>query len=249
MENYKPLRDSQIVILGVCIVIATVIASWILAQGAFRVVQFNQQQITVTGSAQKEIKSDYIVWRGSVQMREADLKVAYQNLRADLEKVKAYLLSKGVAPEEMLLTQVSTESIYKKSEKGTDTNEIEAYRLWQSVEVRSKNTDAVSVISRESTELIDQGIKFESNSPQYFYSELDSLKVSMLAEATENAKLRATKMTSATGNKIGLMRQARMGVFQITPANSTEVSDWGVNDTSSLYKKVTAVVNVSFAIQ
>jgi hypothetical protein len=45
------------------------------------------------------------------------------------------------------------------------------------------------------------------------------------------------------------MRSARMGVFQITPVNSTEVSDWGINDTDSLVKKVTAVVTVSFAIE
>ena len=56
-------------------------------------------------------------------------------------------------------------------------------------------------------------------------------------------------MAKATGNTIGFMRSAKMGVFQITPINSTEVSDWGENDTSSLYKKVTAVVTVSFAIE
>ena len=44
------------------------------------------------------------------------------------------------------------------------------------------------------------------------------------------------------------MRSARMGVFQITPINSFEISDWGTNDTSSFEKKVTAVVNVTFSI-
>ncbi|MFA5160529.1 MAG: SIMPL domain-containing protein, partial [Candidatus Omnitrophota bacterium] len=42
---------------------------------------------------------------------------------------------------------------------------------------------------------------------------------------------------------------AKMGVFQITPVNSTEISDWGMNDTTSLDKKVTAVVNASFSIE
>ena len=56
-------------------------------------------------------------------------------------------------------------------------------------------------------------------------------------------------MVKATGNKIGFIRSARMGVFQITPITSTDVSDWGVNDTSSLEKKVMAVVSASFAIE
>ena len=71
----------------------------------------------------------------------------------------------------------------------------------------------------------------------------------MLAKASENAKQRAENMVKAAGNKIGFMRNAKMGVFQITPVTSTDVSDWGVNDTTSLDKKVMAVVTVSFAIE
>ncbi len=71
----------------------------------------------------------------------------------------------------------------------------------------------------------------------------------MLAKATENAKQRAASMVQSTGNKIGSIRSARMGVFQITPVTSTDVSDWGENDTSSLDKKVMAVVGATFAIE
>jgi hypothetical protein len=71
----------------------------------------------------------------------------------------------------------------------------------------------------------------------------------MLARATENAKWRAVSMVTAAGNKIGFMRSAKMGVFQITAANSTDVSDYGENDTSALEKKVTAVVAASFMIE
>ena len=39
-----------------------------------------------------------------------------------------------------------------------------------------------------------------------------------------------------------------MGVFQITPAFSTQVTDYGINDTSSRLKDVTAVVSATFAV-
>ncbi len=71
----------------------------------------------------------------------------------------------------------------------------------------------------------------------------------MLAEATKNAKQRAENMVHATGNLIGTMRSARMGVFQITPVTSTDVSDYGENDTSALEKTVMAVVSVTFSIE
>jgi hypothetical protein len=56
-------------------------------------------------------------------------------------------------------------------------------------------------------------------------------------------------MAKNAGSKIGRLRGARMGVFQVTPAGSTEVSDYGVNDTSSLEKDITAVVSATFELR
>lgn len=249
MEGGRILRNSQIIILGICIAAATIISSLILSKGLLKITKFVREQITVTGSAQKNIQSDYIVWRGMFSIGQVDLKAAYKELSENLEKVRKYLIGKGAGENEIIVSQISTSRVYKKNEKGNDTNEIQWYVLSQTVEVRSKDVDKVDRISRESTDLINENIEFESQAPEYFYTKLDELKIQMLAEATENAKARAENMVKATGNKIGSIRSARMGVFQITPVTSTEVSDWGVNDTSSLEKKVTAVVTASFAIE
>ena len=249
MEEPKGLRNSQIIVLGVCIAVATIVSSLILSQGFLKIAKFTKEVITVTGSAQKEIRSDYIVWRGSFSVRGADLPSAYKTLNEHLGKVKSYLVAKGIKESEIVASQISTETIYKKGDNGMETNDIIAYRLSQSVEVGSRDVEKIGTVSREATELINQGVEFYSQAPDYFYTKLDELKIEMLARATENAKARAENMARATGNRIGLMRSAKMGVFQITSQNSMEVSDYGVNDISSLDKKVTAVVSVSFAIE
>ena len=56
-------------------------------------------------------------------------------------------------------------------------------------------------------------------------------------------------MLKATRNKPGKIQSVNMGVFQITPVDSTNVSDMGINDTSTVDKKVTAVANVVFRIK
>ena len=243
------LKNSQIIILGLCIAGATIGASLIFSKGFLSVTKFMREQITVAGSAQKEIRSDYAVWTGSFSRREPDMATAYAKLGEDLAKVKQYLVAQGIAEKNMIVQQIDTETVYKKNEKGNDTNTIEGYKLKQTVELRSKDVETIARISREATGLINSGVEFNSGSPDYSYTKLDELKVEMLAKATENAKLRAENMVKATGNKIGFMRSAKMGVFQITPVNSTEIADWGVNDTSSLDKKVTSVVNASFSIE
>lgn len=249
MDTGKSFQNSQVIILGICIAAATIVASFILSQGALKVMKFAQQVISVTGSAQKTIKSDYIVWRGTFTRRDIDLPSVYKKLQGDLEKVKAYLASKQVNPDEIIVSQIATTTIYKKNKEGKDTNEIEGYQLSQGIEIRSNDIDKIDVVSRQSTELINQGIIFESSAPDYFYTKLDELKIEMLAKATENAKMRAESMIKASQNKIGFLRSAKMGVFQITPITSTDVSDYGYNDTSSLEKKVMAVVSASFAIE
>lgn len=249
MESIRVLRNSQIIILGFCIVVATIVSSVILSQGFLKIMKFTREQISVTGSAQKNIKSDYVVWTASFSKKDPDLATAYKKLKEDLEKVKKYLVSKGVNAKEIIVDQIAIKTIYRKNEKGNDTNDVQGYILTQSIKVKSGEVDMITQLSRESTELLDQGLEFSSGAPEYSYTRLDELKIEMLAKAAQNAKERAENMTRATGNKIGLMRSAKMGVFQITPINSTEVADWGVNDTSSLDKKVTAVVAVSFAIE
>ncbi len=249
MEKGKFLKDSQIVVLGICIAVALIAASFILAKGIMTVVKFKEQVVTVTGSAQKEIKSDKIVWKAIFSRREHDLPAGYKKIREDLDKVKKYLVDQGVVDKEIIIQQIVTERVYKKTKEGKNTNEIDYYALTQPIEVWSTQVDKIAGVSRSSTELINQNIDFESGVPEYYYTKLDELKIEMLGLATENAKQRAENMVKATGNKIGFIRSARMGVFQITAVNSTEVSDYGVNDSTSLQKKVTAVVNASFSIE
>ena len=71
----------------------------------------------------------------------------------------------------------------------------------------------------------------------------------ILEKASKDAKARAASMLKPTHNSVGKIQSVRMGVYQITPVDSTNVSDMGINDTSSIDKKVTAVANVSFKIK
>ena len=117
MEGGRILRNSQIIILGICIAAATIASSIILSGGFLKVMKFTRENINVTGSATKEIKSDYIVWNASFSRREADLTTAYKKIKEDLEKVKQYLASKGVSEKEVIISQITTGTVYKKRKR------------------------------------------------------------------------------------------------------------------------------------
>jgi uncharacterized protein len=58
----------------------------------------------------------------------------------------------------------------------------------------------------------------------------------------------ALAIASGLGADLGAVRKVDLGVYQIVPRNSTEVSDYGINDTGSREKEVVSVVTVTFAV-
>ena len=240
-------RNGQVFNAGFALAVGLVLASIVFAWAYTRTKNVDQT-ITVTGSARKRIKSDLIVWRANVSYQSGQLSEAYGSLKDKVPRVKAYLISKGVPEEQIVVSSVATRTLQGKDGEGEETGTINGYVLSQSLEVRSSDVEKIAKISREVTELIDQGILLESRAPEYHYTKLGDLKIQMLAEAAKDAKVRAQQIASSTGSDVGSVRSAKMGVMQITPADSNEVSDYGMNDTSALEKDITAVVNVGFAV-
>jgi hypothetical protein len=223
-------------------------SAFIIGASAVRIAN-SRATITVTGSAKQQIRSDMVVWRGAFHAQSPQMQAAYTELKASNARVHDYLIGKGIPASQLVFSAISTQNLYQSSrERGVESSTIIGYRLSQTVEVRSQEVDKITGISRESTELIQQGVAFESYPPEYLYTKLADLKVEMVAKATRDAKSRAEEMAKNSGSRIGRLRSARMGVFQITPAFSTAISDYGVNDTSSLLKDITAVVTAGFEI-
>lgn len=230
--------------LAVGLVIAAMVLGW-----AYASKKSGEEAVNVTGSARKRIKSDLVVWSAGLSVQSPRLADAYAALSADVPRIKQYLAAKGVADNQMTVSAISSTTQYARDENGNETTAITGYRLRQEIEVRSPEVDRIAQIARESTELINQGILLESSPPRYFYTQLGDLKIEMLGEAAKDAKERAERIAASTGNRIGSLRSARMGVMQITAADSQDVSDYGISDTTSVEKDVQAVVNISFAVE
>lgn len=225
-----------------------VVSTVVVARALVRIK--SDETIQVTGSAKRRIRSDLIVWDATVNARGADLATAYHQLAAGVPKVTAYLIKKGIPKAEMQVGPVVTTALHPHDKQGQAIEDtITGYSLAQTIEVRSKNVDRVAEVSREATELINDGVAIDSDEPEYHYTKLGDLKIQMLAEAAKDARVRAEQIAGSTGAHIGALRSARMGVIQINPADSTEVSNEGNNDTSSLDKDIITVVGATFALE
>ena len=180
--------------------------------------------LTVTGSATKSFTSDLIVWRGEFSQKAQTLNDAFEKLQKDTFAVKEYLLEKTVAESEIVFSSIGIRENYEYeyNDIGRITKTIFAgYTLTQNVTINSSHVDKIEQISRDITDLIDEGVVFFSLPPEYYYTRLDELRMDLIAESAENTRLRAETLAQKSGGRISKLRSANLGVFQITAENSS----------------------------
>ncbi|MBU1086883.1 MAG: SIMPL domain-containing protein, partial [Candidatus Omnitrophica bacterium] len=85
--------------------------------------------------------------------------------------------------------------------------------------------------------------------PKFINTKIEDLKLEMIGMATANAKDRAQVVSKQGKFSLGPIASVRIGVFQITPLNSTEISDYGMNDTSSIEKEIKSVVEIEYFVK
>jgi hypothetical protein len=204
--------------------------------------------ISVTGSAKRSIVSNYIVWNASVTSQAATPQRALVQLKRWESRVGAFLRQEGAQDGEITVAPISTETVNATDANGNATANVIGYKLTRNFEVRSPRVSAIAKLVEDSSNLLGEGIPLQAQAAQYLYTRLAALRPELLAAATQDALNRARVLVKSTGGHLGSLRSVNVGVFQVTSPNSTDVSDSGIYDTSTLKKDVTAVVNVAFAL-
>jgi hypothetical protein len=240
--------------LGLFFIAVAVVASAFIWSGTWkRTHPTGDYEISVTGLASENFESDLIVWSGNFSQFDPMMKSAYERIKQNAAAVREYLMSKGIPENEFVFSSVDIERTFKPryNEKGNQIgSDFTGYRLTQSVKIESHDVSKVEGVSREVTELIDKGVEFNSSRPSYFYTKLADLKIKMLAAATTDARTRAEQVVQNAHATLGALKDASMGIFQITAQNSDEeFSSGGAYNTVSKWKTASITVHLRFTIE
>lgn len=235
------------ILICLTVLIVGLTAAWAFS-GRYRV----GDTINVTGMGSEDFASDLIVWRGSFSRINPSLKTAYEALNRDRAAIRNYLLKQGMDEKGIIFSSVSINKEYRnvQNSAGGMTQEFSGYRLDQSVQIESSEIDLVEGLSRQITELINVGIEFNSERPEYYYTKLSELKIRMIASATQDGRARAAAIARNSRVGLGKLRSANLGVFQITARNSSEDYSWGGTfNTSSRLKTATITMKLQYKIK
>lgn len=241
---FKKVETFQVLIIGLFFALSILVSTKIIAS------TLSRSGIEVTGSAIAIVKSDFASWNLDITTSAKTTKQAFSQLVTNKNIVYNYLKSKGFTDNDIDFQHTNTYPVYKVApDTGEPLSTVDYYTASQTIVVTSNNIPLIKNISLDVENLLNKGIDLKSNPPAYFYTKLADLKIQLLNEASDDAKKRAKAMLKSTGSRVGTIKSIKTGVFQITPPNSTDVSDYGYYDTSTIDKKVTAVTQVTFRIK
>ena len=202
--------------------------------------------VTITGSARQPIGSNIVRWSLDVAGVARTPVAAARRLRVESEQVRSFLRAAGIRGSDVSPSVVQSETIVTRVNKHLTRT---TYRVSQGLEVATTRIDVTQAAAARLGVLLERGVDVSAQPLEFVSTDLEDAKLRALGAATGEARRRAEILVKGLGGKLGRMRASSLGVYQIVPRNSTEVSDYGVNDTSSRLKDVVAVVSATFAVR
>jgi hypothetical protein len=243
-------RELPQVLIGLLAVAVTVPITAAIVMNGIRDVKGSRDTIVVTGSAKQPITADLASWFVSVSSRERTPAAAARSENAKAAAVDEFLRKAGLA-DDVSKPPLDVQETTIQVPTGLAKPRFRAVRAWfveQSFDVQTEKIDALVRAAAGVDRLLLQGVDLTVGQIRYLSTKLRKAKFAALRLATADAEERASTIAEGLGGHLGAVRSVRLGVYQLTPRNSTDVSGEGILDVSTREKDVTAVVSVTFAV-
>jgi uncharacterized protein len=231
-------------ILGVAIVLAGA-----LLGSGFEAGRSADRFVTVKGVSEREVQADLALWPLQIVTADNDLSAAQSRMARMVELTKTFLAGEGIPSEQVTIQSFKvTDAQANPYQPGGVVNR---FIITQTLLVRSEDPALLDATSQRVGNLVDAGVVFTSGQeygpggPTYLYTRLNDLKPEMLAEATNRAREAAEEFAAASGSRVGKIRRANQGVFQILPRDPAP----GQQEESQLFKTVRVVTTVDYLLE
>ncbi|MFA6076603.1 MAG: SIMPL domain-containing protein [Candidatus Paceibacterota bacterium] len=188
--------------------------------------------VEVKGLSEKIVKADVAIWSMNFEVKSNNIDLLYSEIERNTSAIKLFLKEKGFEESEINVAPVN---IYQDTYKDA----LFRYNSNTQLSVYTKKVDLVRSASRDTLLLVKKGVTLNQNSIDFKFSDINSVKPEMLAEAIKNAKQSALQFAQESGSSLGSVSRGNQGVFDITD------KDPG----SPEYKKIRVVSSLRFLLK
>lgn len=177
----------------------------------------NARVVTVRGLAEKEVMANKVTWPIVSKQVGNDLPSIYASMEATNKTILQFLKANGITDDEISVNPPQV--IDLQADRYNSSNVPYRYNVTNVVVVTSKQVEKVNKLMERQTELLKQGIAVVAGDYQYQttyeYTDLNSVKPEMIAEATKNAREAANKFAEDSDSRLGKIKTASQGQFSI----------------------------------
>ena len=189
--------------------------------------------VDVRGLAEREVPANVVTWPIMFKEVGNSLPAVYANVSATNQRIVDFLKSNGLTDQEISIGAPKVQDL---------TTLPYNYAITSVVTVSSRKVKEVHALINRQGELFAQGIAISNDynyQITYDFTELNSIKPEMIAEATQNAREAAKKFADDSDSSLGKIKTARQGQFSIEDRDAT----------TPYIKKVRVVTSLTYYLE
>ena len=177
----------------------------------------SHRTVTVRGLCEREVNANKVTWPIVNKEVGNDLPSIYNKVENTNRMIVQFLKDNGIESSEISINPPAV--IDLQADRYSYNQNPYRYNVTNVVVVTSSKVDKVNELIKRQTELLKEGIAVVAGDYQYQtiyeYTDLNSIKPEMIAEATRNARDAAVKFAEDSGSKVGRIQTATQGQFSI----------------------------------
>ena len=199
-----------------------------------------QRVVDVYGLAEREVNANLVTWPIMFKEVGNDLPTVYQRVTAVNNQIVDFLVANGLSQDEI---SIGAPKVQDLQTDRYNTNPLPYnYAVTSVVTVSSSKVKQVHSLINRQGELFSKGIAIISDystTITYDFTDLNSIKPEMIAEATQNAREAAKKFADDSDSRLGKIKTARQGQFSIEDRDAT----------TPYIKKVRVVTSLTYFLE
>ncbi len=199
-----------------------------------------QRVVDVKGLAEREVNANLVTWPIMFKEVGNDLPTVYQRVTAVNNQIVDFLVENGLSQDEI---SIGAPKVQDLQTDRYNTNPLPYnYAVTSVVTVSSSKVKQVHSLINRQGELFSKGIAIISDystTITYDFTDLNSIKPEMIAEATQNAREAAKKFADDSDSRLGKIKTARQGQFSIEDRDAT----------TPYIKKVRVVTSLTYFLE
>lgn len=197
--------------------IGLALGGWFVGAG-FVKSRLGVRSVTVKGLAERDVRADLALWPLRFVATGNVLADVRAKIVADEAAVRKFVADAAMKDTSVDVTGFEvTDALAQIYRSGPVESR---FVVAETLVLRSTDIDGVAALAQRVGELIAAGVVLSSDGgsasgPVYLFTGLNEAKPEMVAEATRNARASAEQFATDSGSRLGGIRSASQGVFQI----------------------------------